>query len=217
MGRKPGEAALPSPTTEAAQVPGQLTLDGTPPAMLKPRAEEFCWQFCANGGNASAAYRQAFKTSNARVSHANASRLLRDPAVQQRIQEIRRDRSLQLEVLADYLVDFLATVLRLDRAEFLDDAGQFKPLSELPEEARRILDLKTALGRNGEVLALPDVPGRMEAAKELARILGLYKDRVQVAAAIAVTPVQRIVREIVYPEPDPLLALDVAPTQPEHE
>lgn len=200
MGRKPGQAVLPSPTVEAAQVSGQLSLDGTPPAKLKPRIEEFCYEFNANGGNAAAAYRKAYRTSNAKVSHANASRLLRDPAVQARIAEIRQDRSLQLEVLTDYLLHFLHSSLSLDRAEFIDESGQLKPLQELSEEARRIVDLKTVLTSQGYVAYLPEVPRRLDAAKELARILGLNNDKLNVNASVEVTPVQRIVREIVTPE-----------------
>ncbi len=200
MGRKPGQPVLPSPTAAAAQVSGQLSLDGTPPAKLKPRVEEFCYEFNANGGNAAAAYRKAYRTSNAKVSHANASRLLRDPAVQARIAEIRQDRSLQLEVLTDYLLHFLHSSLSLDRAEFLDEAGQLKPLQDLSEEARRLVDIKTASNSQGGVACLLEIPRRLDAAKELARILGLYKDKLQVAASAGVTPVERIIREIVTPE-----------------
>lgn len=211
MGRKPGQAVLPAPTTAAAEVSGQLSLDGTPPAKLKPRVEDFAWEFCANGGNAAAAYRKAYKTMNAKVSHANASRLLRDPAVQARIAEIRQDRSMQLEALTDYLVHFLHSSLALDRAEFIDESGRLKPLHKLSEEARRIVDLKTCLTSKGGVACLPEVPRRMDAARELARILGLYNDRLQVAASVEVTPVRRIVREIV--EPDQLTALEM-PSKP---
>lgn len=211
MGRKPGQAVLPSPTVEDAQVSGQLSLDGTPAKRLKDRVEEFCWEYCANGGNAASAYHKAYRTSNAKVSHANASRLMRDPAVQARIAEIRQDRSLQLEVLTDYLVHFLHTSLSLDRSEFINESGKLKPLQELSGGARRIVDLKTVITSQGEVTCLPEVPRRMDAAKELARILGLYNDKLQVAASVEVTPVQRIVREIV--EPDQLTALEM-PSKP---
>jgi len=199
MGRKPGHTVLSAPTAEFAEVSGQLSLDGAPPAKLKPRVEEFCWEFTANGGNASAAYRKAFKTSNSRVSHANASRLLRDPAVGQRIREISCDRSHQLAVLTDRLLEYLTAVLCLDRSDFLDATGRFRPLSELPPEALMVLDLKSVVGKSGEAEALPSVPTRIEAARELARILGMYTDRLQVAAAIAVEPIRRVERLIVEP------------------
>jgi hypothetical protein len=119
--------------------------------------------------------------------------------VRARIAEIRQDRSLQLETLTDYLLHFLHSALSLDRAEFIDEAGQLKPLQDLSEEARRIVDLKTVITSQGGFACLPEVPRRLDAAKELARILGLYNDKLQVAASVEVTPVSRIVREIVEP------------------
>lgn len=148
---------------------------------LNPNQERFCWEYILHNGNGSAAYMTAFPSTKRISARANAARLLKNPKIQARIQEIKEELKRRYAVSADSLVLYLSQALNLDRREFLDDSGNPKSPNELDTEAARILDIDFALDRTGKQRAVYRLPTRMQAAVELCRILGLHKDKLEVS------------------------------------
>lgn len=72
---------------------------------LNMKQEAFCHAYVANEGNGSKSYKEAYHVKDSAIAEANASRLLRDDRVQQRIKELRmgfyeQKRSIMEEVFA---------------------------------------------------------------------------------------------------------------------
>ena len=67
----------------------------------------------------------------------------------------------------------------VDRREFVDAEGKPLEIQDLPPEASAITDIQIVLDRHGKKHAIPVVPERMKAAVELAKIMGITKDKVE--------------------------------------
>ena len=106
----------------------------------------FAWNTCANGGNASDAYRAAYATKrmSAKTINEAAFRLLRNSKVTARIEELR-ERVAQRTVLDESrTLDEMARLAYADPAELYDNAGRFKPIKDLPPHVRAaIASVKT--------------------------------------------------------------------------
>ncbi|MBK5276285.1 MAG: terminase small subunit [Desulfuromonadales bacterium] len=167
-------------------VPGQATLPALVEDLgyesithLKPKQERFCWEYVLRNGNASASYLEAFTGSKPVSAKAHAWRLLKDERVQQRIEEIKAELQRRYAVNAGSLILYLSQVLNLDRRAFLDEKGDPKAANLLDTEAANILDLDFAVDRFGKQRAVYRIPTRMQASIELARMMGLHKDKVE--------------------------------------
>ena len=122
---------------------------------LNPRQEKFICEFIACG-NATAAYKAAYGSIGDNTARANASRLLADTRIQDRIKEI------QSEVVSEKICDsielqeFLSRVIRRELTEEI-----FLPSGERIERANSVRDA-------------------LKAAETLARISGLFVNRAEV-------------------------------------
>ncbi|NJD37621.1 MAG: hypothetical protein FIA89_04775 [Geobacter sp.] len=187
-----------------SQVPGQVVLPelvdelGFESAALPPRQEAFCWELVLGNSTKTAAYIAAFPNASRKSAAVNAIRLLKDPAVQARITQIKAELKRRYAVSADSVVFHLSQVLNVDRAEFLDETGKVKPISEISTEAKRILDLDFVTDRHGTQRPVYRLPRRLDAVAILARVMGLDKTPVRPGDGTEET-VTRIVREIVEP------------------
>jgi len=175
-------------TTPASIVPGQATFPALAGELgyeaiskLKPQQERFCWEFVLRNGNATAAYLEAYAGSKPTSAKANAARLLKEERIQQRLEEIKTELQRRYAVSAGSLVLYLSQVLHLDRAAFLDENGNPKAINQIDTESARIIDLDFTLDRHGKQRAVYRIPTRMQASIELARMMGLHKDKVELA------------------------------------
>ena len=122
---------------------------------LNPRQEKFICEFITSG-NATSAYRKAYGSVGDNTARANASRLLADTRIQNRIKEI------QSEVVSEKVCDsielqeFLSRVIRRELTEEI-----FLPSGERIERANSVRDA-------------------LKAAETLARISGLFVNRAEV-------------------------------------
>ncbi len=169
-------------------VPGQVVLPtleeelGYEVIQLKPAHERFCWEYVMRGDNASAAYRAvkpSVKDSTARVE---ASKLLTNPAICERIKQIREEQRRRFQVTADDLLTYHGKVLKIDRREFIETLpGSTRPrpkaLNEIDDEAASILEFETQKDSEGMIHVLFRVPTRHQSAVEMAKILGMNKER----------------------------------------
>ena len=172
--------------TPHCHIPGQAVLPaladelGYESIKLKPKQEKFCWEYILRNGNATAAYMAAFSGSKLTSAKANAARLLKEERIQQRLEEIKIELQRRYAVSAGSLVLYLSQVLHLDRAAFLDENGNPKAIDQIDTEAARILDLDFTFDpRSGKQRAVYRIPTRMQASIELARLMGLHKDKVE--------------------------------------
>lgn len=169
----------------SCEVPGQTVLPGMADDLgyeaivLKPFQERFCWEFVLKGDNAMRAYKivkPGVKDSTARVE---ASKLLTIPAIQQRISQIKTELKRRYTVTADDLMQYHGKVLKVDRAEFLDANGKPKKIDDIDPEAASILEFDCERDPKGNVHVLFKVPQRHQSAVELARIMGMHKNSME--------------------------------------
>lgn len=164
-----------------ATIPGQITLPGLvdelgfESATLPPKQEAFCWEYILRNSSKTDAYLAAFPNVSRKSAAVNAIRLLKDENVQARIAQIKAELQRRYSISADSIVFHLSQVLNLDRSEFLDAAGNVRPIQEIPTEAKRILDLDFVTDRHGNQKAVYRLPKRLDAVAVLARIMGLDK------------------------------------------
>lgn len=148
---------------------------------LKPQQEKFCREFVLNGSNARNAYLQAYPTSQERSAGANGSRLLKTQTIQQRILEIRQELHRRYAVDAQSIIRVLTMSMNADRRQFVDRQGKPLELHELDSEAAAITDVEIILDRHGKKHAIPVVPERIKAAVELAKILGITREKIEIS------------------------------------
>lgn len=86
---------------------------------------------------------------------------------------------------ADDVIHYLSTVLRFDRNELLNKLGKLKRLRELPLDIAAVLDIDVQLNKSGIQIPVMKIPGRASAAAELARIYGLYKDKLHLTGDVS--------------------------------
>ena len=174
-------------STPQSHIPGQATLPefiddlGYETIKLNPKQEKFCWEYILRNGNATASYLEAFPGTKATSAKSNAARLLKEDRIQQRLEEIKSELQKRYAVSAGSLVLYLSQALHLDRREFLDENGEPRTLTQLDTEAAKIVDLDFVFdSKTGKQKAVYRIPTRMSAAVELARMMGLHKDKVEV-------------------------------------
>ena len=139
--------------------------------MLNPRQERFC-QLYATGGNASAAYREAY--SGALGAGQSAFTLLKIPEIKARVAELTGDASQRAEIDRDYLIQFWREVLET-------------PIGEI--------DASHPLAQEYQATEVK-MPAKDGAGKELARLIGAYApDKVEVSADDALTKLLGEIRE----------------------
>lgn len=156
-------------------------------ALDNPDQERFCWEYVLRKDNGTQAYKAVkphVKDSSAR---AKASKWLTCDNIKGRIAEIRDELLRQYRVTADELMQFHGRILKLDREAFVDRSEDgklttLKPLNKLDAVAASIVELKgvSAL-ESGDVVVAYSVPERFKSAQELAKILGLNKERKEIS------------------------------------
>jgi phage terminase small subunit len=88
--------------------------------------------------NATRAYRAVYGVSQ-KVAEASGSRLLRNVRVRQVIAEAQTARLERLKIDADEAMRLNAEIGRFDPIALQDEAGNYRPLKDIPAEARRCI------------------------------------------------------------------------------
>lgn len=172
------------------RVKGQRTLQGMEGEMgydaidlLSPEHERFCWHY-ATYGNGRAAYHYAYPEVSCSTAQSESSKLLKNPKVSQRLDEIRVEMKERYAATADDVIRYHNAVLRFDRSELLNSNGSLRSLHELPMDVAAVVDLDVVATKTGKS-ALLKIPTRASSAAELARIHGLYKDKLTLSGDVA--------------------------------
>jgi phage terminase small subunit len=170
-----GQQVLP----ELTEAVGYESID-----LLSPEHERFCWHYAVYG-NGRAAYQHAYPNASNGTARAEACRLLASPDVSNRLDEIRAEMNKRHIASADDIIHYLSTVFRFDRTELLDKRGSLKTLHDLPMDIAAVLDIDVQLNKSGIQIPVMKIPGRGSAAAELARIYGLYKDKLHLSGDLS--------------------------------
>jgi phage terminase small subunit len=155
-------------------------------AELTPQQRLFVHEYMLDRNGKQAAIRAGYSPDTA---ESQASRLLRNvkvaALVEQRLQRLTEKTELKLE----RVVLELHRILLADPADALNDDGSVKPLREWPEDLRRALsgldvdELWEGRGEDREQVGVTKKVrfwSKTEASSQLLRVLGAFKDRLEV-------------------------------------
>lgn len=173
-------------STQNSNIPGQLALLAADLGYdsirhLKPAQERFCREYVLNSNNVKGAYLQAYPKSKEQSAIVNGSRLLKTEVIQKRIAEIRQELQYRFSVDAQSVVRLLTMSMNVDRRLFTDSEGKPLELHELDAEAAAITDIEIVIDRHGRKHTKPIIPERMKAAVELAKIMGITREKIEIS------------------------------------
>ncbi len=139
---------------------------------LSIKHEEFC-RLYVELGDGKAAYLIVFPNVKPSTAAVSACKLLKKESIRKYIYGFRQILRKKLEAK---VVSHHTRVLETDRRVFLDKDGCAKNVHDIDAEAAKILEFEQVSTKNG-IKTLLKVPTRLEASKEIAKIIGLYEDR----------------------------------------
>lgn len=189
----------PTGVTGQAVLPGLQEEVGCDAIKLKQKHEEFCWQYIACCGNGMKAYKKVYGADKTdAVAKAAASRLLSDVNVKARIDELLNERKQRHSLIADKVIDQHARVLMLDHTELLENLRR-GDLESLSDEVRELLEVEQVAHKEG-IRIVVNIPTKHGSRVELAKIMGLAKEKLEVTGAGGGAIVSRIERVIIAPD-----------------
>jgi phage terminase small subunit len=109
---------------------------------LTPGQEKFAQLVVLYGERKYVAYRKAFPLTKAsdQVCAVRASKMLRHPMVEARVEELREKAERALDVSVEKIGRQLARIAFMDLRDCFDDKGALLPMHELPEHVALALD-----------------------------------------------------------------------------
>lgn len=155
---------------------------------LDARMQRFAEEYIIDLNGAAAAQRAGYAGSVA-VRAVQASRLLRNPNVAARIQELREKQAARTGVTADQVIRELANLALCDIGQAFRADGSLKPLSEMPEEVRRAIsavevETRTETEDEDEVAIVQTKKvkfwSKNDALHQLGQHLGLFVQRLKI-------------------------------------
>ncbi|MCY9777895.1 terminase small subunit [Proteus mirabilis] len=103
---------------------------------LTDKQEMFCREYLIDLNATQAAIRAGYSEKTA---NAQASRLLVNVNIQNRIQELKSNRNERVEVDADYVLKRLVEIDQMDVLDILNESGDLKPVRDWPKAWRTTL------------------------------------------------------------------------------
>ena len=154
-------------------------------ALDDPDQERFCWEYVLRKENGTQAYKAVKPHIKINSARARASKWLACDNIKARVAEIRQELLRRYRVSADELLQFHGRILKLDREVFvkrgMDGTAKMKQLDELDSVAASIVELAAGVIKEGDGFVAYSVPERFKSAQELAKILGLNKERKEIS------------------------------------
>lgn len=154
------------------------------PNRLTPRDEKFLAAYFENKHNATEAYLALRPEASRKHAQHAGCMYMKKPWIRKAIKE----RLGQHNITIERVLSELATMAYLDPADLLDDNGMVRPLSEMPEKARRAIagmDIELETDNRGRVVKLR-IPQKTKALELLGKYLGLFVEKSQVEHSGAV-------------------------------
>jgi len=169
---------------------------------IPPRVEVLCWNNTdptrrTTFANGTAAYLAANPEVKSDSARARAAKLLAMDNVKARVAEIRAELNRRHELAADLVLNQHMRVLLMDQVSLLD-ALRRGDLDGLPEDVRDLLEVEQVSSRDG-VRLLVNLPQKHPSRVEVAKILGMTKEKLELTGADGGAIVTRVERVIVDP------------------
>jgi phage terminase small subunit len=147
---------------------------------LTPKQEKFCNEYVVCG-NASESYRQAYSTKKMKdeAIHVEAHKLLCNPKIALRVQELQDEIAKRNEVTQDKIVQELLKIIGLNIDDIVDDEGMPKPLSEVKKDIKNTVHIEYKSVGSGAFAKLVPVykqSDRLKAMDILCKVMGYYKE-----------------------------------------
>ena len=120
-------------------------------AKLTAKQERFCQEYLIDLNGTQAAIRAGYSEKTAEQQ---ASRMLLNVKVQNRVSELKEVRNAQLDVDGTYVLKRLIEWDQLDVLDILTDTGSFKPISEWPKVWRTsisAMDVSTLMKQEEDI------------------------------------------------------------------
>lgn len=167
----PGQYVLPDMVEELGYVANST---------LTSKHELFCWEF-VRSGDAQASYAKAYSGCKQSTANTNGCRLSNTAPIKVRIAEIRAELSRRYNLDAQALIQILSESILHDKRDFLDrETGVPLELHQLDSQAARLVDLEIVVDRHGTRRAIYKTPRLLDTIGELAKIVGLYKQTLDI-------------------------------------
>lgn len=144
--------------------------------MLNERQRKFALEYVKSGNATSAAIAAGY---SAKTAHQIGHQLLKHSSVAPEIVRLTGRTEKKSQLTAERLVEELSNLAFVDPKDIWDDAGNLKPLSEIPESARRAIACISDKG----AAKLHSKQASLELA---AKILGMVKDQQVQQAAVQI-------------------------------
>lgn len=149
---------------------------------LTDKEHRFCVEYSVND-NATRSYQRAYKCGYNTAKNAGCL-LLQNITIRQRIDELKTDRNKRLAVDADDIIRKFKILSEYDAADFYDDDGRLKPLSELDPDLRYVIggiDVSESItGDDGDGISRLmkiKLPSKQDALTALAKHLMLFEPK----------------------------------------
>lgn len=155
---------------------------------MTKQQEKFAVEY-AKSGNATEAYKKAYNTGNmkAKSIHENAAKLLKHAKIAPRIAELQAKAAKiaeeEFQMDAHALLEKHSLAANYDPSIYFDEGGRLKPLDQIPEKYRRLMEAK--ITATGLVKMLP--PSREVSMKELGRVFDMTNN-VNVKTTVEAAP-----------------------------
>lgn len=189
--------------TEAKEKPAPKET-GISVVELTAKEEHFCREYvCDHAMNATQSYLRAFPGVTYNTARTEGSRLLANPNITARVEELKQERYARLEISPERVLSELSKLAFYDPRAFHDEDGRLKPIHELPADAAAVIggietfhkvtgDEKDGLCITTKI-KLPDKKGALEL---LGKHLKLWNDVGSKGNPLVMSPVQQLLEDI---------------------
>ncbi len=168
---------------------------------LTPLRSRFVDEYLVDTNATQAAIRAGF---SARTAKATGSKLLKDPEIAAAIAAAEKARSVKVGLQAEDVLKALMEIAFLDPADIFTPEGTLKPLDQIPREARRAivgLEVETLYDTVDGVrqpvgqLRKVKLADKVRALEDLAKHLGLLREKLEVSADASFAEILKAARE----------------------
>ena len=172
---------MPTPRVKAKGKPAKLADEERE---LTDKEHRFCVEYSVND-NATRAYQRTYKGSY-HTARTEGAKLLAKPCIRQEIDELKTARNKRLAIDADDIIRKFKILSDYDAADFYDDDGRLRPLSELDPDLRFVIggiDVSESItGEEGDGISRLmkiKLPDKNAALTALAKHLMLFEPKVK--------------------------------------
>ena len=160
------------------------------------------------GMPAGVAYARAYPRARpGSSSESLAARLQRNAKVRAYLAQRREELQKQTEITQERVLREYAALAFLDPIDIFSDAGQLKPLSKMPEQARRAIAgidheyRSDGKGKDSEIVHVVKLrlPSKREALRDLATHLGMFTGKGENSASEAIAEFAKLIKPTLGP------------------